>query len=72
MKFQIACQKNGIRAIQGLEIKVSDEVNDIRYTIKAFVKNKRGWENLLHLNELMNKTNSEYVTEKIFLRVMKV
>lgn len=72
MKFQTACQKNGIRAIQGLEIKVSDEVNDIRYTIKAFVKNQKGWENLLHLNELMNKTNTEYVTEKIFLRVKRV
>lgn len=63
MKFQTACQKNGIRAIQGLEVKVADEKKDIRYTIKAFVKNSVGWKNLLHLNALMNTKSTDFVTE---------
>lgn len=58
MKFQIACQKNGIRPIQGLEIVVIDEENDYSYTIKAFVKNKEGWNNLLQLNKLMNSSKT--------------
>lgn len=64
MKFQTACQKAGLRAIQGLEVNVLNEQKDLKYTIKAFVKNKIGWENLLKLNEIMNTEGASFVTEE--------
>lgn len=64
MKFQDACQKVGLRPIQGLEINVLNEKKDLRYTIKAFVKNKEGWSNLLRLSEIMNVEGSSYVSEE--------
>lgn len=62
MKFQNACQKAGLRSIQGLEIKVLDERKDLKYSIKAFVKDQIGWQNLLHLSEVMNTNNTSCVS----------
>lgn len=64
MKFQNACQKAGLRAIQGLEIKILNEQKDLKYTVKAFVKNSVGWSNLLKLNEIMNTEDSSFVSEE--------
>lgn len=64
MKFQNACQKAGLRAIQGLEIKILNEQKDLKYTVKAFVKNNVGWSNLLKLNEIMNTEDSSFVSEE--------
>lgn len=64
MKFQNACQKAGLRAIQGLEIKILNEQKDFKYTVKAFVKNSVGWSNLLKLNEIMNTEDSSFVSEE--------
>lgn len=64
MKFQNVCQKAGLRAIQGLEIKILNEQKDLKYTVKAFVKNNVGWSNLLKLNEIMNTEDSSFVSEE--------
>lgn len=64
MKFQKACQKAGLRSIQGMEITVFNEKKDLKYTIKAFVKDKTGWQNLLQLNEIINTNDNAFVTEE--------
>ena len=64
MKFQKACQKAGLRSIQGMEITVFNEKKDLKYTIKAFVKDKTGWQNLLQLNEIINTNDNSFVTEE--------
>lgn len=64
MKFQNACQKAGLRSIQGMEIIVVDEKKDLKYTIKAFVKNQIGWQNLLRLNEIINTNDKAFVTQE--------
>ena len=63
LKFQYACQKSGLRSIQGMEIEVGDEEKDIKYTIKAFCKNNTGWKNLLYFNKILN-VDRRLVTEQ--------
>lgn len=63
LKFQYACQKSGLRSIQGMEIEIGDEEKDIKYTVKAFCKNNIGWKNLLYFNKILN-VDRRLVTEQ--------
>lgn len=65
LKFQYACQNNGLRSIQGMEIEIGNEECDLKYTIKAFCKNHEGWVNLLKLNEILNVEQRSVVEEEI-------
>lgn len=64
MKFQTACQNAGIRPIQGMEIVIANEEKDLRYTVKAFVKNKQGWQNLLEINKILNVDKNQVLREQ--------
>lgn len=59
LKFQSACQKEGIHPILGMEIPVQIPSIDARYTVKAFVKNEKGWTNLLWMNKLINVDSTD-------------
>lgn len=59
LKFQVACQKAGIKPILGMEIPIQVTSTDTRYSVKAFVKDEKGWTNLLWMNKLINVDSSD-------------
>lgn len=61
-KFQNACQKEGVNPIFGMEVPIRDEKKDLSYTIKAFVKNEKGWQSLLAINKKINIDNSGFIS----------
>lgn len=62
LKFQKACDSHGLKSIIGMEIPVLDEEEDHKYTVKAFVKNEEGWQNLLSINKEVNVENSGFIS----------
>lgn len=64
LKFQTACQKEDLRSILGMEVPIQINSSDLRYSIKAFVKDEIGWRNLLWLNKIINVDGEGFVTEK--------
>lgn len=70
MKFQTACQSAGIRPIQGMEVVIANEAKDIRYTVKLFVKNEKGWKNLLEINKILNVEGKGVISEDDLLNYM--
>ena len=55
MKFQNACKNHKITSIIGASYDVL--VNDNKNTFKFYVKNVKGWKNILKLNEICNVRN---------------
>lgn len=66
LKFQLACQKGGIHPIIGMEVTVYRPKEDLSYTVKCFVENEKGWDNLLGINKEINCENGRYVEEDKF------
>lgn len=66
LKFQLACQKGGIHPIIGMEVTVYRPKDDLSYTVKCFVENEKGWDNLLGINKEINCENGRYVEEDKF------
>lgn len=63
LKFQLECQKIGIKPVIGATYTVFRESEDFKYDIKVFTKDEEGWLNLLSLNKEVNVLNSKFVTE---------
>jgi len=63
LKFQLECKKNEIKSILGATYTVWREAEDYRYDIKCYVKNEKGWENLLLINKEVLVTNSKFIKE---------
>ena len=54
--FQKECKKEGIKSILGETVSVRNAFNEI-FDIKLYAKNKKGWNNLLHINKKINVDN---------------
>lgn len=63
LKFQIECRQNGIRSVLGVSYTVYRPSEDFKYDLKCYVRDKKGWENLLLINKEVNVINNKYVTE---------
>ena len=63
IKFQNACDDAGIKSIIGEEIKA--KIKDTIYTFKLFVKNEKGWKNLISISNIINvfakKEEKDYI-----------
>lgn len=64
LKFQIECEKNDIKPIIGATYTVLNEIEDFKYDLKFYVKDKIGWQNLLMINKEVNVINNKFITEK--------
>jgi len=63
LAFQVACEKMGIDYIIGEEVLVRDTKLNEEFFVKLYVKNDRGWENLLLINSEVNVHNGEKFIE---------
>lgn len=63
MKFQLACKKNGIKAVLGATYTILKE-SDIKYDLKFYVKTEDGWNNLLMINKHVNVINHKFIKEE--------
>lgn len=61
LKFQVECQKNGLKPVIGMECTVYDIVKDFRFTAKVFVRNEVGWQSILTMSEAINCDNPGYI-----------
>jgi len=61
MKFQTACQKEGITPIIGATYTVLNKKNDLKYDIKCYVRDEEGWNNLLMINKEVNVINNRFI-----------
>lgn len=64
LKFQIECLQNSIRPIIGATYTVYRKNEDYRYDIKCYVKNEKGWINLLLINKEVNVVNNKFIEEE--------
>jgi DNA polymerase-3 subunit alpha len=72
LDFQIYCDKKQIKPIIGETVSIrydSINGNDLIHDVKFYVKNKKGWNNLLHINKIINVDNHDlqYIEEEILL-----
>jgi DNA polymerase-3 subunit alpha len=67
LPFQLSCVKNEIRPIIGATYTV--DRNDFRYDIKVYVKDEKGWENILLINKEVKIENNGYIKEKDFFKL---
>lgn len=72
LAFQIECDKAKIEPIIGAtysvayEYKEGDESQEL-YDIKLYVKNEKGWRNLLRINKEVNVIHGGFIPEEILL-----
>lgn len=71
LKFQLACQKEGIKSIIGATYTIFREDKDFRYDIKIYVQNGVGWQNLLLINKEVNVINNKFIHEKRFFELLE-
>lgn len=71
LKFQEECQKNGLKSVIGMECTVYDEPNDYRFTVKVYVRNEKGWRDLLTINKFINCDNPKYISLSDFNAVTR-
>jgi DNA polymerase-3 subunit alpha len=64
LKFQLVCQKDGIKSVVGEQVVVKDGEELLQF--KLYVKNKMGWENLLSINKSINVDNHGRFVEREF------
>ena len=67
LRFQLTCQKKGIKPILGATYTVFRESEDFKYDIKLFAKTEIGWTNLLMINKEVNVINSSKFIEEFRL-----
>jgi len=70
VKFQNECVKNNIIPIIGATYRVVRKLHDIKYDVKLYVKNPRGWSNLLKINKLVNIDNQKFIYENDLLDLL--
>lgn len=60
--FQQSCSKVGIKPILGHTAYV--KAKELTFNVKLFVKNKKGWRNLLHINkiQLVNNVETKHIS----------
>lgn len=71
LKFQAECQKNGLKSIIGMECTVYDQPRDIRFTVKVYARNDKGWKDLLTINKFINCDNPKYIGLQDFNQITR-
>lgn len=71
LKFQQECQKNGLKPVIGMECTVFDELNGYKFTVKVFVRNVQGWQDILTINKFINCDNPKYISLKDFNNITR-
>lgn len=71
LKFQQECQKNGLKPVIGMECTVFDETNGYKFTVKVFVRNVQGWQDILTINKFINCDNPKYISLKDFNKITR-
>ena len=69
LKFQLACQKAGIKSILGATYTVQKDGRDVRYDVKCYARNAQGWENILLMNKEVNVVNNKFILESRLLEL---
>lgn len=70
IKFQLACDKAGIKSIIGETVTVKGKNND--YKVKLYVSNEVGWRNLLRIHKIINIDNEgKFIDEPILIGLLK-
>lgn len=68
LKFQLACNKEKIKSIIGEQIVIKEKEEFLQ--VKCYVKNSRGWTNLLLINKEINIVNRGFITKEAFLKLI--
>lgn len=69
LKFQMACLKEGITPIIGATYTVFNQEKDIKYDVKCYVKDRKGWENILLINKDVLVVNDKFINEDRFIEL---
>lgn len=67
LKFTLECLKNDIKPIVGATYEVKRD-NGKRYDIKLYVKNWKGWNNLLNIQYEYNYVRKSTIPEDVFMK----
>lgn len=71
LKFQIECKANGIKPIIGATFRVHKSDGDYKYDVKCYVKDERGWQNILSIGKVINIDSSGVIDEREFFKYLK-
>lgn len=71
LKFQMECQKFGIKSIIGMGCTVYDIDSDVRFVVKVYARNFEGWQTLLTINTEINCVNSGWVALDRFREIVR-
>lgn len=71
LKFQMECQKFGIKPIIGMGCTVYDIDSDVRFVVKVYARNFEGWQTLLTINTEINCVNSGWVALDRFSEIIR-
>lgn len=70
LKFQLACEKNGLKSVIGETVTVFSEKRDLMYDVKLYVENEIGWMNLLSINKEINVGDNLRIDEGVFFSLL--
>ena len=65
LKFQLACEKFGIKSVLGETVSIINTDKDLLYTLKFYAENERGWNNILSLNKIINVEMSKVAEDRL-------
>lgn len=71
LKFQLECQKHGLKPVIGETVTVFNQKKDLLYDVKVYVVDETGWMNLLSINKEINVDNNVRIDEERFLSLTK-
>lgn len=69
LKFQLACLSEKISPVIGATYTVFNENRDVKYDVKCYVQNRRGWESILLINKEVLFINEKFIYESRFLEL---
>jgi len=70
LKFQSACKSGGIESIIGETVTVFRKSEDLRYDLKLYVKNEKGYRNLLLINKKINVDELSFIKEEDLFKML--
>ena len=71
LKFQNACVAANIRPIIGAMYSVYRPAENIKYDVRVYAKDEKGWMNILLMNKEVNVSNQKYINEPDFVKLAK-
>lgn len=72
LPLQIACEKAGIKPILGMTVSVAHNYSETKehqeiFDVILYIKNEKGWRNLLRINKAINVDFDKFIPEKLLL-----